>query len=448
MINEFVKKFIKSMSIQVDINTLKDDQKRLIIKELHFKKTPPKPKNPKMIKKTYGPIKEIVAYRIDDTEQMFLPFYFAKNTLSFKAPLRDTYQPVMLSFSGSLREGQKLVKDETLGLLNSYGSVLLALHVGFGKSILSLYLATLIRMPTIIIVHRIMLIEQWIDSIKKNFSGEVRIGRYDTIDEECDICVINVTNIPKVDERILSRFGLVIVDECHLISTEHFSKSLQYLLPRYVIGLSATPYRNDGMDKIMDLYLGKERIVRSLRVKHTVYHIKTKFEPPIVLTKTGQVDWGKIIEAQSSHTQRNQMIVDIACHMCDRHILILCKRCAHVFHLYNSLVERGERVAKLSGSDKEFDKGCRILIGTTSKIGVGFDFNVLDTLIVASDIEEYYIQYLGRIFRRPDVEPIIFDIVDKNSILKNHFRTRKTVYQEIGGDIKKFEEFYPELNII
>lgn len=436
------------MSIQIDTNILKDEQKRLIIKELHFKKTPPKPKNPKMIKKNYGPMKEIVAYRIDRFEHIYLPFYFAKNDLMLKQPSRETYVATEFKFKGQLRDSQKVVKDEALELMNKYGSTLLALHVGFGKSILSLYLGSLIKLPILIIVHRIMLIEQWIDSVKNNFSDDIRIGRYDTIDDECDICIINVTNIPKVSEDVLCRFGLVIVDECHLISTEQFSKSLQYLLPRYVIGLSATPYRNDGMDKIMDLYLGKERIVRSLRVKHLVYQIKTKFEPPVVLTKTGQVDWGKIIEAQSDHEQRNKMIVDIACHFRDRHILILCKRCHHVFQLYNELCERGEHVAKLTGTDKEFDKTCRILIGTTSKIGVGFDFNVLDTLILGSDIEEYYIQYLGRIFRRPDVEPIIFDIVDKNSILKNHFRTRKTVYEEIGGDIRKFQDFYPKINII
>ena len=430
------------------MESLKDEYKRLIIKELHFKKVPPKPKNPKMIKKTYGPVKEIVAYRINSFDRIFLPFYFAKNEILLKTPKRETYNIIEYKFEGTLRDSQKIVKDEALELLNQKGSVLLALHVGFGKSILSLYLASLIKLPTMIIVHRIMLIEQWDESIKNNFSNDIRIGRYDTIEDECDICIINVINIPKVPEYILNKFGLVIIDECHLISTEQFSKSLQYLLPRYCIGLSATPYRNDGMDKIMDLYLGKERIVRSLRVKHLVYQIKTKFEPPVVLTKTGQVDWGKIIEAQSEHIERNEMIVNIACHIRDRHILILCKRCNHVFQLYEALCERGEHVAKLTGSDKDFDKTCRILIGTTSKIGVGFDFNVLDTLILGSDIEEYYIQYLGRIFRRPDVEPVIFDIVDKNTILKNHFRTRKTVYQEIGGEIRKFQDYYPEVNII
>lgn len=440
------------MSIRINQNKLKDDEKRLIIKELHFKKTPPKPKNPKMIRKTYGPVTEIIAYRIDRLDNIFLPFYFSKNVLSLKPPLRDTYvaSSTELKFKGTLRESQKVVKDEALEVLNTKGSVLLALHVGFGKSILSLYLSCLIRLPTLIIVHRIMLIEQWIDSVRKNFSDNVRIGLYDNMSlvEDYDFCIINVTNIPKVQEDILYKFGLVIVDECHLISTEQFSKSLQYLLPRYVIGLSATPYRNDGLDKIMDLYLGEQRIVRSLRVAHTVYQIKTKFEPPIVLTKTGQVDWGKIIEAQSDHEERNRMIVDIACHMKDRHVLILCKRCNHVLHLFNELTDRGEHVAKLTGSDKQFDKTTRILIGTTSKIGVGFDFDVLDTLILASDIEEYYIQYLGRIFRRPDVVPIIFDIVDKNPILKNHFRTRKKVYEEVGGQILKFEDSYPNINII
>ena len=104
------------------------------------------------------------------------------------------------------------------------------------------------------------------------------------------------------------------------------------------------------------------------------------------------------------------------------------------------LTEMGESVTSLLGDQQEYDEGARILIGTNSKIGTGFDHARLDTLLLAADVEEYFIQYLGRIFRRPDVEPIIFDLVDKNSILKKHFSTRKSIYIESGGKIKNFDK--------
>ena len=84
------------------------------------------------------------------------------------------------------------------------------------------------------------------------------------------------------------------------------------------------------------------------------------------------------------------------------------------------------------------------MIGTVSKVGVGFDHPRLDTLLLAADVEEYFIQYLGRVFRRQDTVPIIFDIVDKNPIIEKHYKTRKEVFIEHGGKIKNFNREYPE----
>ena len=80
-------------------------------------------------------------------------------------------------------------------------------------------------------------------------------------------------------------------------------------------------------------------------------------------------------------------------------------------------------------------KNARILIATFQKVGTGFSHEKLDMLILATDAEEYFIQYLGRVFRRPDVEPLVFDIVDKHPILRRHFLTRRSIYQEVGGTI-------------
>ena len=76
--------------------------------------------------------------------------------------------------------------------------------------------------------------------------------------EDWDILIANVINVPKQDKTFYSDVGLVIVDEIHTICTNSFSKSLLHLFPRYLIGLSATPFRTDGMDKILELFCGPE----------------------------------------------------------------------------------------------------------------------------------------------------------------------------------------------
>jgi superfamily II DNA or RNA helicase len=342
------------------------------------------------------------------------------------------------------------MKKKALDFLNKNGSILLALHVGFGKSILSLYLACQIRLKTLILVHRVILIDQWVDSIK-TYCQDANIGKFPFKDEDdtnFDFVVMNIVNIPKLSFDILKTFGLIIVDECHLISTEHFSKSLQYLTPRYLIGLSATPYRKDGMDKILDIYFGPDKLIEHLKIEHVVYKIQTSYQPPILVQRNGQIDWNHIIDSQSKHEKRNDMIVQIASFFKDRYILILCKRKEQVNVLCQKLLSLNESVTRLIGNDKQFDKNARILIATINKAGVGFSHDILDTLILASDVEEYYIQYLGRITRRPDVKPIIFDIIDHNKTLKNHFRTRKTVYETIGGVIKNFQSEFPNIHVI
>jgi superfamily II DNA or RNA helicase len=82
------------------------------------------------------------------------------------------------------------------------------------------------------------------------------------------------------------------------------------------------------------------------------------------------------------------------------------------------------------------------------KAGVGFDHKRLDSLILASDVEGYFIQYLGRCMRTEEVEPVIFDIVDNQNTLRKHFSTRQKVYFEHGGEILKFSKSFPEFEVI
>jgi hypothetical protein len=87
-----------------------------------------------------------------------------------------------------------------------------------------------------------------------------------------------------------------------------------------------------------------------------------------------------------------------------------------------------------------FDKESRIIVASLQKCGVGFSHDILDSLIIASDMEEYFIQYLARVMRTEEVEPIVFDLVDNHPSLKKHFGHRKKVYTKAGGVIKDYKK--------
>jgi len=384
-------------------------------------------------------------YPIDEDSEadyVYVPFAFNKK---YSRPTRKDFRSVNYHFEGKLRDKQKQVQSEAVEHLNRYASILVACHPGWGKTCLGINIASKIKLPTLILAHRVVLINQWKESIHKFCPGaSVQILEPSSVMIQADFYIMNPTNIPKRNRDFYRGIGFLIVDECHLIMAEKMSESMLYICPRYVLGLSATPYRVDGLNDLLDLYFGKRKIERKLWHRHTVYMIDSGFTPEMEETKNGKVNWNTVLNSQADDLQRNELIVDLVKFFPKRVFLILCKRVIQAKNLVNRLEQEGEDVTSLVGTQQHYGHDKRILIGTTNKCGVGFDHPKLNSLILASDIEQYFVQFLGRIFRTQNVEPLIFDIVDNNPILKKHARTRKSVYIEHGGVIKSFNRMYPE----
>lgn len=390
-----------------------------------------------------APVKEISTYLLDDNNYVYIPFSYGSTKLKLPRRPRDKFPVMNLEFTGSLRDEQIEVKKEALKILSKTGSIILSLFTGFGKTIMSINLACEIRLKTLIIVNKIVLINQWEESILA-FCPTAKIQKLTTkseLNEDCDFFIMNATNIPKKKKTFFKKIALCIVDELHLIMAESLSKSLQCIFPRYLIGLSATPYRTDGLDPLIELYFGSNRIVRLLKRKHIVYKVHTGFKPKMELTESGKLNWGAILDEQCNNIERNELIISICKKFKDRNILILTKRVEQGKYLYDRLLEEGEHVASLLKTQQEFDRESRILVASIMKAGTGFDFKKLDCLVLGSDLESYFVQSLGRVLRRPDVEPIIFDLIDDNKVLEKHFKTREEIYNEVGGTIKN----YPKL---
>jgi len=241
---------------------------------------------------------------------------------------------------------------------------------------------------------------------------------------------------------ICSKTGLngPIAHNCHLIMAESLSKSLLTICPRYLIGLSATPYREDGLDKLLDFYFGSIKIIREMFRKHIVYKVSSNLDIPIETTDNGRVNWNAVLKKQTECKERNELIIKIVKHFKDKNFLVLSKRVEQATYLFNRLKEEGEYVTSLIGKQQTFDKEARILVGITTKCGTGFDHPKLNALVLASDLDSYFIQALGRIFRVKDTVPIVFDIVDNNFILQKHYKNRLETYRTTGGKIINFEK--------
>jgi superfamily II DNA or RNA helicase len=264
--------------------------------------------------------------------------------------------------------------------------------------------------------------------------------------QDADFYIMNAANVPKHDRDFYKSIGFLIVDEVHIIMAEKMSQCMRYITPRYALGLSATPYRTDGLDVLLDMYFGTHKIVRKLFRKHVAYRVDTGFKPDVKLNRMGKVDWGSVLESQCSNRDRNELIVSLVKFFPDRVFLVLCKRVDQAKYLVDRLEEEGEDVTSLIGSNQVFERSSRVLVGTVQKTGVGFDHPRLNSLILASDVEQYFVQYLGRVFRREDTVPWIFDLLDDYPLLKKHYNTRRGVYSEHGGLVKDFCKEFPEFS--
>lgn len=437
------------MSVAVSVNELTESEITLCETDLVIREENCKKK--KKRESFFFQTKTIDAFR-KEGDRLLVPFHWGSMNFNNKRPKREDREEIHAEFVGQLRDDQKKIQKECITIMNKRGSCLLAIYPGGGKTITSLSIASRIRMKTFILVNKLVLIKQWQETIEKVFQKKARmqvIYSKTKINPACDFYIMNAINVPKraFEEYGALKIGLVIVDECHLMMTKIFSQSLTFFCPRYLIGLSATPFRPDGYDVFLDLYFGKEKVIRNLYRPHKVLLYETGIPIKHETDERGEMIWQSVIDNQTRDEKRNGGIVSICKKFNGRSILILSKRIAQIQALHDMLKDTDERVTMIRDGDGAFDKEARILIATFQKVGTGFSHDKLDMLILATDAESYFLQYLGRVFRTQEVSPIIVDIVDHHPVLKKHFKSRRVIYQQAGGKIEKYHPDFLDLGL-
>ena len=211
---------------------------------------------------------------MESPNSLYLPRFYAQDKFGLpKTNKISNGESININFNGSLRKEQepivKLYHEEAL----KNGGGLISLKCGGGKTVLSLYIIHMLKVKTIVVVHKDFLMTQWRDRIKQ-FLPNARIGKIqqNTIDiENKDIVLAMVQSLSmkEYDNDIFSCFGLSIFDECHHLGAEIFHKSMKKVSSKYMLGLSATPNRKDGLRKVFEWYIGP--MIYSTKEKNTDY---------------------------------------------------------------------------------------------------------------------------------------------------------------------------------
>ena len=374
-----------------------------------------------------------------DKDSVRVPFAYEGAIVRPRPPKIDRNKAE--GFTGQLREQQLDMATEALNTLEQDGCVIISAFTGAGKTVTALYLAAVLNRKTMIMTNKKMLIDQWEESIRKfcpTLSVQILVPRKTVKDPNTRFVIANPINVPKFSRDFFDDVQVLIVDELHQIVSPKVLRSFFHIFPHFVIGLSATPIRYDSYDRCIPMFFGKRQISIKLMKNHRVFTIKTGYVPPIITTPQG-LDWNAVLDGQATDVARNNLICDVLVKLANRHWLVLVKRVVHAENIAAILGTKGIPCQLLIGNKNHYDRNCGIIIGTVSKVGVGFDNQNIDALFVATDLKAYFIQTLGRCMRRPDVNPIIVDLVDSFNPLIKHFKERLKVYREHGGVVKELK---------
>ena len=382
-----------------------------------------------------------------------------------------------ISFKGELRESQ-IPAVETM-LENETG--ILHAATAFGKTVVCCDMIARRGISTLILVDRADLMNQWIKRLdefldideelpeyqtktgrtrkRKSLIGNLQ-GAHDTLTGIVDVAMIRSLKKKDGFHPMLKEYAQVYFDECHHAASESAIEVLQEINAKYVYGVTATPKRGDGKEKINEFLLGPIRYrftakdrAEEQNIDHLVYPRFTRTVKPHHLSKTPYGnDAYELI--RNNDVRDEQIIRDVAdCVQAGRTPVVLTKYVDHANKLSERLKKYADRLILLTGANgtkvrraqvKELnevdDSDSLILVGTGSLLGEGFDFPRLDTLFMATPVsgENVVEQYVGRLNRDYDGKEnvIVYDYVDSHiPKFDKMYAARLKAYKKIGYEL-------------
>ena len=384
---------------------------------------------------------------------------------------------IEVSFQGQLRDEQAKALNEMLKFDNG----ILHAATAFGKTVVCAALIAQRKVNTLILIESSALLDQWKQSLEDFLiieeelpeyttkSGQIRrrkslIGRLqgssDSMTGIVDVAMVGSLKKKGEFHPLLDEYGMVIVDECHHAASETISEILKYVKCKYVYGVTATPKRSDGLEKINYMLLGPIRHVYSAKDKaasqNTEHVVIPRFTRTVLPSYMQEIKSpNEAYELIRNNEARDCMIVsDVErCILEGRTPVVLSRYKDHSIRLYELLKEKADYVFLMTGNNSRrvhrkileqlhtvSKKSSLILVATGSLIGEGFDFPRLDTLIMATPVSFQSVveQYAGRLNRDYEGKKsvMIYDYVDSHiSMFDKMYIKRMAAYKKIGFHI-------------
>ncbi len=382
-----------------------------------------------------------------------------------------------MEFKGELRPEQKTALD----VMKGYESGILRAATAFGKTVVCSAMISEKKVNTLILLESSSLIDQWIDTFKKFLAideelpeyktktGRVKrrksvIGRlqgaHDSTTGIIDIAMVGSFYKKGRFHPRLEGYGMVIVDECQHVASDTLTAVMSRIKAKYIFGVTATPMRSDGLEKINYLMLGPIRYSYTAKERAEKQNIRRYVYPRFTRSVAPRGSNEKMHPNEAYEIIRNDNIRDdqiirdvISCVAIGKTPVILSRYRDHSEKLYKRLEKCADHVFLLmGGNSKKEHRRIReamedvpegetvILVATGKFIGEGFDYPRLDTLLMATPVSFQGVveQFVGRLDRDypGKSEIIVYDYVDSHiPIFDKMYSKRLRAYKQIGYEV-------------
>jgi superfamily II DNA or RNA helicase len=362
---------------------------------------------------------------------------------------RRVLSEIHFRFTRDLRPFQKTGVENVL----SRDSGTLSAPTGAGKTIMALNVIARRKQPTLVIVHTKELLFQWRErAIQFLGMTESEIGLigdgHKTVGDRLTIGIVN--SVYKMADTLRDKIGFLIVDECHRTPSRTFTEAVTEFDCRYMLGLSATPYRRDKLTRLIYWHLGdlvhevdKADLLQTGDILRTEVIIReTNFQTDLDPSK----QYSAMLSELTRDPGRNRLIArDVAAAARNGGGVCLClsDRKAHCEAISELLGRYGIEAPVLTGETGKKERGdivtrlnegaVKVVVATGALVGEGFDCKVLQSLFLATPIKfsGRVIQYLGRVLRPAPGKDraTIYDYVDPVGVLQASAKARERIYE-------------------
>ena len=378
--------------------------------------------------------------------------------------------PLTVRFAGTLRADQ--AQAATAMLEHDVG--VLCAPTAFGKTVTAASIIAQRGVNTLVLVHRTELLKQWQErlmtflQVDKTTVGTIGGGK-SRPSGRIDIAVMQSLSRHGEIDPVVDAYGHIVVDECHHVGAVSFDAILRHSKARYVLGLTATPFRRDGQQPIIFMQCGPIRHTAATPVgAPTTLDVTANFLEYSIGTAT-DAPIQEVFKALAQNVQRTSTIaaeIERAYHE-GRKVLVLTERTDHLNAILAALgdavpnpfvlhgrLSRKQRTTMLGELDALPPDAPRVLLATGKLVGEGFDHPPLDTLVLAMPIswKGTLQQYAGRLHREHAGKSAvrIVDFVDTgHPALMRMWAKRQRGYRAMGYRVSPWQavfERWPDLH--